>query len=505
MTLFSSTILVFTQPFVDLILDLSSQCFTFGSKATSPSLNMRSTTEAEETDCSELVYYAGTCAEASPECLQKIALAPQCGSLIRALAKHAPHLMKPLLRAGVEISEIAARESSKNATHELETKEQKAIANARRKKKKQKQERQRIEAFGKMQVSPLVDRCPKRLKTGRQDNVDKKSANDDLGQDDARPPPSCKSVAEIARLKEATRSPGPANASLDVSEPSTPSAPTPATAVPAITEPATPNPAITESATVEPASIEPAITEQDSTLLVAPVVEHDPPPAYTEVAAPISEFVRTIPSLCPEVTLGLLRGNQEILEHFRKHFRTSVAYRKKRAKEYEDFLNAVFEKVHRLACQLRGRKLKEHLDDQPGVLTGPKQLPETSTTDSIAELVDKIDVMIATGIKDKTLKAQFQMQLAKKTDEEVERQLSTGCITAGDHPFALYLNVLGSLAKQRANGSKTAQKELKTKYAHMYQAGRKWIQVCEWFGGSGTVLVWITAGTRPPSPPFPCL
>lgn len=55
--------------------------------------------------------------------------------------------------------------------------------------------------------------------------------------------------------------------------------------------------------------------------------------------------------------------------------------------------------------------------------------------------------------------------------------------------------ILEELARKRAGSVSTPEiEQMISSYKHEYYAGKKWSAVIDWFGGSGIVLIFVTAG-----------
>lgn len=137
------------------------------------------------------------------------------------------------------------------------------------------------------------------------------------------------------------------------------------------------------------------------------------------------------------------------------------------------------------------RELHQYLDNRekmPGEKLQARTYWETSDP---SEILDTLDNVKRNTVDNKIHRAYGQTMLFSSVSKEVARGYkSTVTGNRSDHTA-----LLEELARKKAGPvSETEVNQIIAGYFHEYYAGQRWLAVIDCFGGSGIVLVFLTAG-----------
>lgn len=144
------------------------------------------------------------------------------------------------------------------------------------------------------------------------------------------------------------------------------------------------------------------------------------------------------------------------------------------------------------------RELHQYLENREK-MPGEKLQARTSwETCDPSEILDTLDTVKRNTLDNKIHRAYGQTMLVSSVSDEVARGYkSTLTGNRSDHTA-----LLEELARKKAGPvSETEVNQIIARYSYEYYAGQRWLAVIDYFGGSGIVLVFITAGNA--YTPFP--
>ncbi len=197
-----------------------------------------------------------------------------------------------------------------------------------------------------------------------------------------------------------------------------------------------------------------------------------------------------------EIELGLVRGEGKIKEFVMKEcFPLGDDYRanNKRFSKADDLreLFPIFRKFYfRIVKDRLLRELKSRIE-VPGQKTA---IPSTAELVNPSEILDALQSIKMTTINAKVNRAYGQMRLYKSVQGKIEKggYVPDNSLT---HGVAAHTSLLAKMACCSAgNVSAQERRDRINSFNYEYAAGRKWLEVAEWFGGEGIVLIFATAG-----------
>lgn len=210
---------------------------------------------------------------------------------------------------------------------------------------------------------------------------------------------------------------------------------------------------------------------------------------------PVKSTAIPKPEMNSETEKGLFSGAPEILDQFRAQCR-SWSYYGDRDRQMDD----VFFACRRLGLNRNGKKLSAYLSERPSAQDSNNiEIPTTWTMDNAKDLVNAIQQIRNSDEHAKIHKAFAQMRLY----DIVQKQVKSGLvkIKTKSKRVAKHLVVLDDMARAKVpTASETRKDQVSAEHQRAYHAGKRWVDVCQSFGGSSTVLVFVTSGMHTFSP-----
>ena len=270
------------------------------------------------------------------------------------------------------------------------------------------------------------------------------------------------------------------------------------------------------SSTTNIATMSPDTTSNESEVMIPnPVIDANqsmkatlepssvPNPLQSSVtASPISQEsqltnnpTKTKTPTAYEIELGLVRGEEKIKEFVMKEcsplsddYRANNKWFSKANDLRELF--PIFRKFPlRIVKDRLLRELKSRI-----VVPGQKTaIPSTADLSNFSDIFDALQSIKMTTINAKVNRAYGQMRLYKPVQGKIEGgYVPDNALT---HGVAPHKSLLAEMACCSAgNVSKQEKKDRINSFIYEYDAGKKWLEVAEWFGGKGIVLIFATAG-----------
>ena len=195
-----------------------------------------------------------------------------------------------------------------------------------------------------------------------------------------------------------------------------------------------------------------------------------------------------------EVELGLVQGKVEshklVMD---KCMPLSSSYRANKEFDRKVELQVLFDICRKLPLRIVKALLLRELRDRieaPGTRT---EIPLTGNMSNSSDILDALQCIKGTTINAKIHRAYGQMKLFRSVQNDIEK----GNVPYGgvDHGVSAHMVILEKAASRAAGKVSLKERtERKNFFNDEYNAGRKWVDVCEWFNGPGIVLIFVTAG-----------
>ena len=195
-----------------------------------------------------------------------------------------------------------------------------------------------------------------------------------------------------------------------------------------------------------------------------------------------------------EMELGLVQGEEEIHKLVMdKCMPLSSSHRANKHFDRKVELQVLFDICRKLpprivkACLLR--ELKSRIE-VPGTRT---QIRLTDNTSNSSDILDALQCIKGTTINAKVHRVYGQMKLFRSVQNDVKKgNVPYHSLEPRVSAHRIVLEKAASLAAGKV--SLKERTERKNFFHDEYSAGRKWVDVCEWFNGPGIVLIFVTAG-----------
>ncbi|KAG8526427.1 uncharacterized protein KY384_000020 [Bacidia gigantensis] len=230
----------------------------------------------------------------------------------------------------------------------------------------------------------------------------------------------------------------------------------------------------------------------------------DKPPSSSATSLLQSTQTTVQPPLLPKIDIsdpgrcetGILRQDTNFQNAITK------AWRKTPVNQPLTYTRAikVLDQFAKLWLQRKGAKLYEYLADRKESKgQADFDLPSTWDMDDPIDLLKAIDIIRGTGFHYKIHKAFAQMTLARLVEKESEDYCDIRHPSSRHNmKLAPHLCVLENIAVQESpHMSETGLKAKEGELKNAYRQGKRWLEVCEEFGGSGAVLVFVTVKISP--------
>ena len=210
-----------------------------------------------------------------------------------------------------------------------------------------------------------------------------------------------------------------------------------------------------------------------------------------------SSQIKTTNSKVPtsyEMELGLVRGEKEIQKLVMdKCMSLSPSYRGTRRFSREDEVQAMFDVCRKLLPRIVKAWLLRELKSRIEVPGNRTEIPSTANMSNPSEILDALQCIKMTTINSKVHRAYGQMRLF----ESVQVVIKTGKtpIDYLGRGLSDHRTILEKAACRAAgNVSEKERRDRENHFNSEYDAGKKWLEVCDWFGGPGIVLIFVTTG-----------
>ena len=195
-----------------------------------------------------------------------------------------------------------------------------------------------------------------------------------------------------------------------------------------------------------------------------------------------------------EMESGLVQGDEEIHELVMdKCMPLSSIYRANRVFDRKAELQVLFDICRKLPLRIVKALLLRELRDRIEVPGTRTEIPLTGNMSNSSDILDALQCIKGTTINSKIHRVYGQMKLFRSVQNDIEK----GNIpyVGVDRGVSAHMVILEKAASDAAGKvSLKEQTERKNFFNDEYNAGRKWVDVCEWFNGPGIVLIFVTAG-----------
>ena len=227
------------------------------------------------------------------------------------------------------------------------------------------------------------------------------------------------------------------------------------------------------------------------------------PPQSSVTASPPSQETRftnnptkTETPTTYEIELGLVRGEEKIKEYIMKEcFPLGDNYRSNNKWfSKKDDLRELFPICRKLPFRIVKDKLLRELESRIVVPGQKTVIPSTADLFNPSDIFDALQSIKMTTINAKVNRAYGQMRLYKSVQGKI---IGGGYVPdpAVKHGLTAHKSILAEMACRWAgNVSKKERTDWINSFEYEYDAGKKWLDVAEWFGGEGIVLIFATAG-----------
>ncbi len=193
--------------------------------------------------------------------------------------------------------------------------------------------------------------------------------------------------------------------------------------------------------------------------------------------------------------IGVIRGTPSIVGPIKDQCLTlpcRVLRPERKDKEIEDVLDVCTS----LDLDRAKFSLLEFLDNrlkQPGSANGIP--PKWNNISNPCEIFNALQMIKTNSLDAKIHRAFGQIRLFWSVEESCTDETTVSSMRANGNHEAPHLVILEEWARKHAGPvAETEQRQKIHEYQSEYVAGRRWLEVAEWFGGPGIVLVSVCAG-----------
>ena len=195
-----------------------------------------------------------------------------------------------------------------------------------------------------------------------------------------------------------------------------------------------------------------------------------------------------------EMELGLVQGEEEIHKLFMdKCMPLSSNYRANKEFDRKVELQVLFDICRKLPLRIVKAWLLRELRSRIEVPGTRTEIPLTGSMSNSDDILDALQCIKGTTINAKIHRAYGQMKLFGSVQDDIKKgKVPHDSLENNVSAHRVILEKAASHAAGKVSvKERTDRKNL---FDDEYNAGRKWKDVCEWFGGPGIVLVFVTAG-----------
>lgn len=192
-----------------------------------------------------------------------------------------------------------------------------------------------------------------------------------------------------------------------------------------------------------------------------------------------------------QLEVGLSMKEPAIEAHVRAHLVTLKPSTTRPQFHIHDEIDKVLDK-----CRLREffkarSELRDFLENRVHMPGRKLQTQTTWNMSSPGEILDTLQTVKTNTADCKIHRAYGQTLLFSS----VNNQLEGGCkASSTGHRFDHAKILLGLALKKAGSVSAAERNSIYSSYLYEYHAGQRWSSIIDWFGGSGIILVFVTAG-----------
>ena len=192
-----------------------------------------------------------------------------------------------------------------------------------------------------------------------------------------------------------------------------------------------------------------------------------------------------------QIELGLGRKTPAIEAYVRATLLTLITLTTRPQFNIHDEIAKILTVTPFLEFYKTKRQLHQYLENREKM---PGEKLQTRTCWNVSdpsEILDGLENVKRNTTDNKIHRAYGQTMLFSSVNNQVVREYTS---TVTGHQSS-HIKILEHLAVMKAGPvSETEIKDTISSYKYEYDAGRKWSAVIDWFGGSGIVLIFVTAG-----------
>ena len=197
-----------------------------------------------------------------------------------------------------------------------------------------------------------------------------------------------------------------------------------------------------------------------------------------------------------EIELGLVRGEDEVKKYIMKECFPLGDDHRANNKWFSkaDDLRELFPTCRKLPFRIVKDKLLRELESRIEVPGQKTAIPSTADLFNPSDIFDALQSIKMTTINAKVNRAYGQMRLYKSVQGKIGG-VNYVPDPALKHGVTAHRSILAMMAC--CSAGKVSEKEQRDRinnFNYEYDAGKKWLDVAEWFGGEGIVLIFATAG-----------
>ena len=195
-----------------------------------------------------------------------------------------------------------------------------------------------------------------------------------------------------------------------------------------------------------------------------------------------------------EMELGLVRGKEEILKLVMDMcMPLAPSYRANKLFSKDNELRVMFNLCRKLPLRMVKAWLLRELESRIEVPGNRTEIPSTANLSNSSEIFNALQCIRMTTVNAKIHRAYGQMRLF----ESVQGDIKTGKVPNDylGHGVSAHKVILKKAACRAAgNVSEKERRDRENHFDYEYDAGKRWLDVCDWFGGPGIVLIFVTTG-----------
>ena len=197
-----------------------------------------------------------------------------------------------------------------------------------------------------------------------------------------------------------------------------------------------------------------------------------------------------------ETELGLTGNVADIIKPMKEHCKTFRQFDGRRRINEREEINEIFTECNRhLFFETVKRDLLTYLRDRKVVPGSRIEIPSTWEMTDPSEIFSAIKTITSKSKDAKIHRAYAQMKLRFSIDEKIEKGFKP-VFHGKMSEAANYLEELGIKAAGKVSHGEI--KKSVNDHVLTYNAGKRWLEVADWFGGPGVAIVFVIAGMYTP-------